>query len=380
MRGEVDGVSSGTSKRKRHTVGETDGTNSGHQVRYRRTSRADKIEMSELPSNVLEDVTNLISYPEAQGEMNPKSRSLPSVAVARSTLNDENSLAPDTTAYNNCPVNECHAKDLSMSGLGSHISPATKPKSDVLSYIERSRHRAEKVLLSIGVSSDVTEVVKTPSRFGHGQMLNCDMSNNLDCRSLRLRPIGEEKRLTSKSVNKIIRDLSHHFSATEESVAGKLSGAETDSIFNDRQRNTMFDDIHPLSGPRRVKMLSNIMNSESAQSVDGKLSVAETGSNFNLRTTNAMFDDIHPLPGPRRVKMLYDIMNSESGCQASMAEQCSKRDRRGRDKEFKPLRRSKRFLYSFADNDEDRLRLHQDIANKLKDMIDNYNPIASVQV
>ncbi|KAK7290034.1 hypothetical protein RIF29_04155 [Crotalaria pallida] len=224
MRGEVGGVSSGTSKRKRHKLDEGDGknqnnsqrkiryrrtsradkleiselpnivledvtnviplsdcqgTNSQPKVRYRRTSRADKLEISELPNIVLEDVTNLIPLSYCQGELNHYSRTLQSITDARSIQNDENSLSPDTTACN---------------------------------------------------------------------------------RSLVKGPLGNEKKLTYKSVNKIIRDLSNQFSVTEGCVAnckvdvvdGKWVMAETNSRFDDSQTNARFDDNQPLPVSRKL--------------------------------------------------------------------------------------------------------------------------------
>ncbi|KAK7255034.1 hypothetical protein RIF29_28436 [Crotalaria pallida] len=326
MRGEVGGVCSGTSKRKRPKLEECEGkyqinsqvesncnyngsgSSSQPKVRYRRPTRANNFAMSELPKIVLEDVTNVIQVSYCQ---------------------------------------ESHFEDLSNSVQRSQVVDATNPTSDVLSYIEMSRYRAEKVLSTIRVSSAVPHVAKIPNKCGHVQMLNCDTSNIISCRASNVSPPGIEKKLSYKSVNKIICDLSHQFSVVEGcDVISKVDVVDErrSKGRSKGETNARFEAFQPLRRSKRFKPLSDLMNSESGKDnvkkYVGQSSVSTERSHgkenidpVNIRGGDKDYDNIS-----------YFGTVCDPKCKAGVVNQRrSKRERKVRVEEVQPLRRSKRF-------------------------------------
>ncbi|KAK7256350.1 hypothetical protein RIF29_29792 [Crotalaria pallida] len=260
MRGEVGGVRSGTSKRKRPKLEECEGSFSQAKVRYKRPTRADNISMSPVPNIVLEDVTNMIQASDCQGQQYITGVDLQSIRDARFMQSDEKKLTDDTSSNNSILVNESPIELPSNSVQHSEVLDAANPNSVVLSYIEMSRYRAEK-------------------------MSNCDMSDNIECRDPMVGVLGHDKKLTFKSVNSIVCDLSQQFSNVEGNELvilfvighGKfilylMDGnvgcdinckvAAGDETRSQRDRKSRFDAGQPLRRSKRFKLLSSLSLSE----------------------------------------------------------------------------------------------------------------------
>ncbi|KAK7255669.1 hypothetical protein RIF29_29086 [Crotalaria pallida] len=169
MREEVAALPSSTSKRKISKLEDCEGSFSKDKVRYKRLTGADNNPRSPVPNSVLEDVTNVLQ---------------------------------DSHYQESAPVTQ------SNNVQRSEVFNTADLNSVVLSYIEMSQYRAEKVLSTIRDASAAHNIDKRPIQCSQMQASICDKSDIIDCSDPMVGVIGHEKKLTFKSVNSIVCDLS----------------------------------------------------------------------------------------------------------------------------------------------------------------------------
>ncbi|KAK7274287.1 hypothetical protein RIF29_15370 [Crotalaria pallida] len=274
MRGEVDGVCLGTSKRKRPNLEKCEGNNQVNSrvdsncdcngsgtfyqpmVRYRRTTRADNLAMSEVPNVVLEDVTNVNQFSDFKGTFNqPKVRyrratradnlamsEVPKVVLEDVTNVNQFSNSKDAGTFNQPKVHyrrTTHADNLATSEVPKENSIIAQEQCKVLEMQVVSRmmkiislmtlwHMVE--LQKMNITSRISAIVFSILRF----WIQATPKGG---------PLGNEKKLTYRSV-KMIRDLSHQFS----SVHGKdkVKRCVGESSFS-KQRQDLKENIDPVN-------------------------------------------------------------------------------------------------------------------------------------
>ncbi|KAK7256500.1 hypothetical protein RIF29_29951 [Crotalaria pallida] len=195
MREEVGALPSSTSKR----LEDCEGSFSKDKVRYKRLTGADNNPRSPVPNSVLEDVTNVLKPSHYQES------------------------APVTQSNNVQRSEVLNTEDLN---------------SAVLSYIEMSQYRAEKASI-------------------------CDKSDIINCSDPMVGVIGHEKKLTFKSVNSIVCDLSQRLINVEGKELVKFIVAFTISVFESvfcdlNCKVAVGDAAQPLRRSKRFRLLGSL--------------------------------------------------------------------------------------------------------------------------
>ncbi|KAK7274100.1 hypothetical protein RIF29_15174 [Crotalaria pallida] len=366
MKGEVDGGSSTASKRKRPFLDQCEGSSqvnsrpdlnieydssglfSQPKVRYRRTTRADKLAMgdfanvgfgggtnvsqfsdskgadilarSEVPNFVLEDVTNVIPLSELKEQLYPLSGKMPSVRVSSGGQHDENYYTHDNLAFNRAQQDELYINQR-LGGGPQHLKclGIKHDKSEIMSYIERSRVRAEVVLSTIGAASDVIHGAQTLAKTVGGPKRGCDMSGDNLCMSSSVGPVGNEKKLSYRGVKKIMRDLSHQFTAVhapevnlEEEVVD-LKDVKPESM-------SVYDHCQPLRRSKRFRLLSELMNAGPGN-VRVKSSVNDASTSDKAQPSNEITDPLQlgSVENHDVINPYYDSDNDEDRTEGASA-------------------------------------------------------------
>ncbi|KAK7244358.1 hypothetical protein RIF29_39179 [Crotalaria pallida] len=349
------------------------GSYSKAKVRYRRLTGADNISRSPVPNSVLEDVTNVIQASHCQES------------------------APETQ---------------SNSVQCSEVLDTANLNSVVLSYIEMSQYRVEKVLSTIRDASAALNIDKSPMQCSQMQASICDKSDIIECRNPRVGVIGHEKKLTFKSVNSIVCDLSQRFYNVEDNGkrnVGSLNTSNDAVAVGDETRSQpdsklRFHAAQPLQRSKRFRMLGSLGLSEpgknNVEKFRGQSSVSFQSQDWKENIDPRSIDD-----GVLRheKKLTFKSVNSivcdlsqqvvftitvfvMNGCDVNCKvaggdETRSQRDRKLSFDATQPLRRSKRFkLFSSlgisepGKNNVEKIRGQSSVSSQSQALKENIDP------